>query len=111
MIPARSPWSRACWPSVAETVLWLSSWRLMGSAPMRRNSARSCAELIVKSPEICAPVRPSIPVGFSTKLMIGSVTTCAVEHDGEVLGEPLGVRRADDAGRGGRAPTLARCFG
>ena len=75
MTPARSPWSSACWPSVAETVLWLSSWRLIGSAPMRRNSARSCAELIVKSPEICAPVRPSIPVGFSEKLMIGSVTT------------------------------------
>ena len=75
MIPARSPWSSACWPSVAETVLWLISVRLIGSAPIFRKFARSCAEPIVKLPEIWAPVLPSIPCGFSSKLMIGWVTT------------------------------------
>ena len=31
--------------------------------------------MLLKPPEICAPVRPSIPSGFSAKLMIGRVFT------------------------------------
>ena len=71
MAPARSPWSSACFPRVAETVLWLVRASLTGSAPVWRIVARSCAEPIVKLPEICAPWRPSIPLGLSAKLMIG----------------------------------------
>ena len=71
MSPAFRPWSSASWPSVAETVLWLISFRSIGRAPICRNFARSWASWIVKSPEIWAPVRPSIPSGFSAKLMIG----------------------------------------
>ena len=74
MIPAFRPWSSACWPSVAETWLWLISLRSIGSAPIWRKVARSCASCDVKPPEISAPVRPSIPSGFSAKLMIGRVT-------------------------------------
>ena len=39
--PASRPWSSACWPSVADT--WVSeiSFSSIGSAPMRRLSARS----------------------------------------------------------------------
>ena len=43
MSPAFSPWSSACSPSVAETVVWLISFSSIGSAPICRNSARSCA--------------------------------------------------------------------
>ena len=67
--------SSASWPSVAETVDWLISASSTGSAPIRRNSARSWASVIVKLPEICAPLSPEIPVGFSLKLMIGRETT------------------------------------
>ena len=63
--PALSPSSSACWPSVAETWLWLISFRFIGSAPICRKVARSCASWSVKLPEIWAPVRPSMPSGFS----------------------------------------------
>ena len=66
--------SSASWPSVAETVDWLISASSTGSAPIRRNSARSWASVMLKLPEICAPVSPEIPVGFSLKLMIGRET-------------------------------------
>jgi hypothetical protein len=69
--PALRPWSRASSPSVAETVLWLTRVRETGRAPICRNLARSWASWIVNEPLICAPVRPSIPSGFSQKLMIG----------------------------------------
>ena len=72
--PAFSPWSSACWPSVAETVDWLISASLIGSAPIFSTSARSWASCAV-TPEIWAPVRPSIPFGLSTKLMIGFETS------------------------------------
>ena len=65
MIPALRPWSSACWPSVAETVVVEISFSSIGSAPIFRNSARSCASLSLKLPEIWAPWRPSIPSGFS----------------------------------------------
>ena len=39
--PAIRPWSSACWPSVAETCVSEISLRSIGSAPMRRLSARS----------------------------------------------------------------------
>jgi hypothetical protein len=64
-MPALIPWSSACCPNVAETVLWLIRTSFTGSAPVWRIVARSCAELIVKLPEISAPFLPSIPVGFS----------------------------------------------
>ncbi len=44
--------SSASWPRVAETVDWLISASSTGSAPIRRNSARSCASVIEKLPEI-----------------------------------------------------------
>ena len=39
--------------------------QVIGSAPVFRTSARSCASWSLKPPEICAPVRPSMPSGFS----------------------------------------------
>ena len=55
---------------MAETVDWLISASLIGRAPIFSTSARSLASWAV-TPEICAPVRPSIPFGLSMKLMIG----------------------------------------
>ena len=102
-IPAFSPWSSACSPRVAETVLWLISASLIGSAPIRSTSARSLTCWGVKLPEICAPVRPSIPSGFSSKLMIGARLDLVVEHDREAVGElrrGVGVdRRRGQPGR------------
>ena len=51
----------------------------------------------VKPPEIWAPVRPSIPSGFSAKLMIGRGLDFVVEDDREVAGErsAASCRRAD----------------
>ena len=70
------PASRACEPRVAETWVWLISFRLIGRAPICRIVARSWASCgLVKPPEIWAPVRPSIPSGFWEKLMIGRVLT------------------------------------
>ena len=63
--PRCRPWSSACWPSVAETCEREISSSRIGSAPILRIFARSCAESIVKQPEICAPVEPSMPSGFS----------------------------------------------
>ena len=68
------PWSSASSPRVAETVLWLISLSSTGRAPIWRNLARSWASVSESSPEIWAPVRPSIPSGFSQKLMIGRET-------------------------------------
>ena len=42
-----------------------------GSAPVFRSFARSWAVVIVKPPEICEPVRPSMPSGFWRKSMYG----------------------------------------
>ena len=63
--PATRPWSSASAPSVAETCEREISSRRIGSAPISRIFARSCAESIVNEPEIWAPVEPSIPSGFS----------------------------------------------
>jgi hypothetical protein len=43
-------------PSVAETCELEISSSLIGSAPDCSSCASSCAELIVKPPEICEPV-------------------------------------------------------
>ena len=76
MIPALMPWSSASLPRVAETWVWLISLRLIGRAPICSVVARSWASSTsLKPPEIWAPVRPSIPSGFSAKLMIGRVLT------------------------------------
>ena len=76
MIPALIPSCSAWLPSVAETWVWLISFRSIGRAPICRIVARSCASwMLLKPPEISAPVRPSIPSGFSAKLMIGRVLT------------------------------------
>ena len=64
-MPAIRPWWRACLPSVAETWTSLIGFSVIGRAPVFRTSARSCASPVLKPPEICAPVRPSIPSGFS----------------------------------------------
>ena len=69
-----SPWSSACSPRVAETVDCEISFSSIGSAPIFRNSARSWASWMSKLPSIWAPLRPSIPAGLSTKLMIGRET-------------------------------------
>ena len=55
-------------------MLWLIRVSSIGRAPIRRTSARSCASSRPSRPEICAPVRPSMPSGFSAKLMIGRDT-------------------------------------
>ena len=64
--PAIRPWSSACWPSVAETCVFEISLRSIGSAPMRRLSARSFVSWKLPMFSICAPVRPSMPSGFET---------------------------------------------
>ncbi len=65
MIPALIPWCRASEPSVAETCDWLIRLRLIGSAPRCRKLARFWASpMLLKPPEIWAPVRPSMPSGF-----------------------------------------------
>jgi len=72
LIPACSAWV----PSVAETWVWLISFKLTGRAPICRKVAMSCASwMLLKPPEIWAPVRPSIPSGFWEKSMIGRVLT------------------------------------
>ena len=55
-MPAFRPWSSACSPSVAETCERETSESFSGSAPILRIFARSCADWIVKLPEIWAPV-------------------------------------------------------
>ena len=76
MIPALMPSWSAWLPRVAETWVWLISFRLIGRAPICRVVASSWASsMLLKPPEIWAPVRPSIPSGFSAKLMIGRVLT------------------------------------
>ncbi len=62
-MPAFRPWSSAWAPSVAETCERETSESFSGSAPILRILARSCADWIVKLPEICAPVAPSMPSG------------------------------------------------
>jgi len=83
-----SPWWSACLPSVEDTCVWLISLRLIGSAPISRNFARSCASCTVrKPPEIWAPVRPSMPSGFSLKSMNGRVTTLRSRTTAKVWNE------------------------
>ena len=53
----------------------------------------------VKPPEIWAPVRPSIPSGFSAKLMIGRGLDFVVEDDREVARERCRLFAADRADR------------
>ena len=64
-MPAIRPWSSAWAPRLADTCEREISSSLIGSAPIWRILARSCAVWIVKPPEICAPVEPSMPSGFS----------------------------------------------
>ena len=71
-MPAMRPWSSACLPSVAETCEDEISSSLIGSAPVFRRFASSCADLIVKPPEISEPLRPSMPSGFCWKSMYGT---------------------------------------
>ena len=59
------PWWSACWPSVADTCVCEISFRSIGRAPIRRFSARSCASWIEPMFWIDAPLRPSMPSGFS----------------------------------------------
>ena len=70
-MPAARPWSSACWPSVADTCEREISSSRSGSAPIFSSRARSWAVWIVKPPEIWAPCEPSMPSGFSRKLMYG----------------------------------------
>ena len=65
------PWWSACLPSVADTCEREISSSRRGSAPILSSFARSCALWIVKPPEIWAPFCPSMPSGFSRKLMYG----------------------------------------
>ena len=72
--PASRPWSSACWPSEADTCVWEISLSSIGSAPMRRLSARSWVSSRLPMPLICAPVRPSMPSGFSRKSIVANDT-------------------------------------
>ena len=104
MIPALMPSCERLLPSVAETWVWLISFRLIGRAPICRVVASSCASwMLLKPPEIWAPVRPSIPSGFSAKLMIGRGLDFVVEDDREVAGE-----RAACSAPTGRSPAPGR---
>ena len=101
MIPALIPSWSAWAPSVAETWVSLISLRLIGRAPICSVVASSWASPCspLKPPEIWAPLRPSIPSGFSLKLMIGRGLDFVVEDDGEVAGEGGGLFGADRADR------------
>ncbi len=74
-MPAMRPWSSACLPRVAETCEDEIRSSLIGSAPVFRRFASSCAEPIVKPPEISEPCRPSMPSGFWLKSMYGAEMT------------------------------------
>jgi hypothetical protein len=60
---AIKPSSSACLPSVAETWVFEISLSSIGSAPIRSDSARSCASWMLPTPEISAPFPPSMPSG------------------------------------------------
>ena len=64
--PASRPWWSACFPSVADTCVFEISFSSIGSAPMRRFSARSLVWPMSPMFSIWAPVRPSMPSGFWT---------------------------------------------
>ena len=72
-MPAISPLCSASLPSVADTCDSEISFRLIGSAPRRNSLARSWAEVIVKLPEMSAPLSPLIPSGYCLKSMYGTV--------------------------------------
>ena len=91
--PAIRPWCSACWPSVAETCDCEISSSLIGSAPVFSRFARLWADLIVKPPEICEPLDPSMPSGFAAEVDVRDRDQLVVEDDREVLGD-----------RGGSAP-------
>ena len=74
-MPAFRPWSSACLPSEAETCERETSLSSSGRAPILRIFARSCADWIVKLPEIWAPFEPSMPSGFSRQLINGADTS------------------------------------
>ena len=59
---------------MADTVVWDTSFSSIGSAPMRRLSARSWASVLLSRPVISAPVLPSMPSGFSRKSIVASET-------------------------------------
>src|SRR4051812_34025455 len=73
-MPAMRPWCSACLPSVADTCERETGSSLIGSAPIFSVFARSWAVWIVKPPEIWAPSEPSMPSGYSRKLMDGAET-------------------------------------
>ncbi len=99
MIPALIPSCSAWLPSVAETWVWLISFRSIGRAPICRIVASSCASLtLLKPPEICAPVATVDPVGVFGEVDDRSRLDFVVEDDREVAGEGarlLGADRAD----------------
>ena len=100
MIPALIPSCSAWLPSVAETWVWLISFRSIGRAPICRIVASSWASVTsLKPPEICAPVRPSIPSGFSAKLMIGRVLTSLSRTTAKWPESARGLLGADRADR------------
>ena len=59
---------------MADTCVFEISFSSIGSAPMRRLSARSLVSSMVPMSSICAPVRPSMPSGFWTKSIVASET-------------------------------------
>ena len=103
MIPALIPSWSACEPSVAET--WVSEIRCrsIGSAPICSVVASSCAVSSpcspLKPPEIWAPWRPSIPSGFSAKLMIGRLWTSLSRMTAKWPESAAASSRADRADR------------
>ena len=88
MIPALIPSWSACVPSVAETWVWLISFRLIGRAPICRIVARSCASLmLLKPPEIWAPGAAVDPVRVLGEVDDRPGLDFVVEDDREVAGE------------------------
>ena len=86
------PWSSACWPSVADTCVCEISLRLIGRAPMRRLSARSCASLIVADVLDRGAGAAVDPLGVVLVVDRRERDDRVVERDREALEELLGRR-------------------
>ena len=104
--PASRPWSSACWPREAETVVWETSFSSIGRAPMRRFSARSWASVLLSRPVISAPVLPSMPSGFSRKSIVASET---IRLSSVIAKRCCAASRCSGVEPGGRMISEPRC--
>ena len=100
MIPALIPSWSAWLPSVAETCVWLISFRLIGRAPICRIVARSWASLmLVEAAGDLGAGAAVDPVGVLGEVDDRPGLDFVVEDDREVAGERFGFFAADRADR------------